>query len=528
MVDVAGRNGQRHGAAAVLVVVVAVACGGRSISVRDEPAEDDAGRGGDSMSTGGSGGSGVGGRGTGGSGGATGGTGGRGSFGGAGGRGVAGASGSGVVGGAAGAGGSPMGGGSGGTAGRAIQPEALFGDYDVHFSTLPSLDGCRSRLSSSRMNLQIDTLDGFQARAFQSFGFDFVKPGPPKLDDRSFELPSGSFGSVDAFWVPSLHLNVRGDGFAGDGWAYAEYECTDGPSTVTVDVKVVPDETSPVLRVVSTLPTGTDLFPFSSVALDLSEPVVMPSGAYDDDIVDLDDAASTLAFVDSSSGEELPLTWYTGLSGPAVNGRFPSMVGLAGRTLYARTLAPLPDRAGHPTMLDGVTYLVQEPAELGDLLSFDELPPAGVFGAATWFAPDDPTSPCESGGCLALDGAGYGCTPDFTRSPAYVALSLGEQPPAGVRIRYRILYVDETDATVHLFQHYPSDCVGYKPDSGRHVLPEPVNGFAYGTDWITTEVGFCAGPIAERGMLFALGCESAASTPPNARLVIEWIEPVDG
>lgn len=151
-------------------------------------------------------------------------------------------------------------------------------------------------------------------------------------------------------------------------------------------------------------------------------------------------------------------------------------------------------------------------------LDFDDGPHPGAHGNATFFAPGQTDAPCESGGCLSLEGTSRVCEHFNELGPdAALAFRLSTTEAVGWRIRYRL---SASVPSVPLTLVEAPACA-HELEATLERTSEPNSPLIYASDWTTQSVGACRGPSPDVGMVFYARCSRESY---DYRIVVEWVE----
>jgi len=423
------------------------------------------------------------------------------------------------AGGASGAGGAsaePDGGeaGAGGVGSESPTTDALLGDYDVFLSAPPTVNGCTVAWYQPRINLTVytDWTNQLTTLPFADFFWQGNFAKNPTFTASRVEVPA-ILDWADELLAPALELEWNADGFTGTGTAQIPYACSGGArASRTVAVTVVPDHTSPRLRVD---PNGAPSFGFTRFAFTFSEPVRLPSGDYGITFSEPADGEQALSLYDVDTDAALPIGWKWSLAGPVALARFLDPAAAEGRTVAARLLATLDDHAGNPLVTLDQTFDVEPAALLTTELDFDTKP-AGLYGNASYHATAEPGAACEDGGCLVLDGPIVACY-DAPAGGLGVRMASSWE---GLQLRYRVWA--STYSVSPLAIGYASGCTGMISVELK-ALAQPDGVFTHASEWITAKLAPCGGPDDENGFTLALDCSEYRQPPPDVRVVIERI-----
>jgi len=405
--------------------------------------------------------------------------------------------------------------GAGGAEGEPRSIESLLGDYDVFFSPPPALADCSPTWYEPRMNLGLIVASSgvLEAQIFRDYDWQAGFFQEPRVGAGPLELP------VLLDWEkttvsPALTLDWDAHGFRGTGFAEIPYTCHDNVKmTRQVPVKVEVDRTAPKLRVE---PVGFTLLGFTRFSFTFSEPVALPSGDYNTVFSEPSDGQQALELYDVNTNAALPAVWKWSLGGPVSQAHVVDPAAIEGRTIAARLIAALADRAGNPLSVLGQTFDIQRSAVLDTELDFDHEPGVGMFGNASYHAAAEPGAECEQGGCLVLDGPVVACegAPKST-----FAVRLSSPWDAAVQVRYRVWASTKSLETLAIA--YPSGCSG-SFNAALTPLAQPAGAFIYASDWQTVNLTPCGGPEYENGFSLSLPCVDF-TPPPAVRIVLERI-----
>jgi hypothetical protein len=159
-------------------------------------------------------------------------------------------------------------------------------------------------------------------------------------------------------------------------------------------------------------------------------------------------------------------------------------------------------------------------------LDFDNQDSTGSYGAAVYYPPGADASPCESGGCLAIDAPGNDCWETDAKANSGLGVYLPNEI-ADYLIRLRVWTAGARSASIQVL--YASGCVGELSVASTEELAEPAGEYTHASTWTDQEFSLCAGPDRERGVVLVPGCEPAPGMPakPRVRLVLERIARIE-
>ena len=353
----------------------------------------------------------------------------------------------------------------------------------------------------------------FEAHLFADFFWQASFAQEPRVRADRIELPALSDWEKKPI-APALTLDTDAHGFRGTGFAEIPYTCQDGVKiTQRVSVTVEADHAPPKLRLD---PVGFTLLGFTRFSPTFSEPVQLPSGDYNGVFSEPSDGEQALELYDVNTNAALPTAWRWALGGPVAQPHFVDSGSVEGRTIAARLLVPLADRAGNPLVVLGQTFDIERAAVLDTKLDFDHAPAFGLFGNASFHAAAEPGAECEQGGCLVLDGPVVAC---FGAPRSTLAVRLSSLWDTDVEIRYRVWA--STSSLAPFAIDYASGCGGtFYTD--LTALPQPDGAFTHASSWKTLKLHPCGGPEAEVGFSLSLNCAEPAP-PPAVRIVLERV-----
>jgi len=405
--------------------------------------------------------------------------------------------------------------GAGGTGPKPPSIELLIGDYDVYFSPPPALGGCSPVVSEPRMNLALffGSSRKLDAHLFADFLWQAGTTQQPRVNGATLEVPAVLDWAKQPL-APALTLDLDANGIRGTGFAEIPYTCQNGvPKTLRMPVTVEADHTAPKLRVD---PVGFTILGFTRFSFTFSEPVALPSGDYKDVFSEPSDGEQALELYDVDTSGALPTAWKWTLGGPVSEAHFVDAASVEDRTIAARLIAPLADRAGNPMTTLGQSFYVQRSAVLDTEIDFDQEPAFGMFDSASYHAAAEPGAECEQGGCLVLDGPVVPC---FGAPQSTFAVRLSSAWDTDVQIRYRVWASSQSVAPLEI--GYASGCSGtFYTDLSP--LTQPEGALSHASAWKTVNIRPCGGPEYEVGFTLSLGCAENAS-PPAVRVVLERI-----
>ena len=432
---------------------------------------------------------------------------------------AAGAGGALVLGGTDGGGGDSSGVGGQGEGGDAAagpvpaSTDVLLGDYDVYVASPPGVAGCSVAWYEPRINLTMYQADSgkLMALPFPDFYWQANFDAEANVSASSVQV-AASLDWAELPRTPALDLSWNADGFVGSGWAVIPYNCGTGVTTTrTVIATIEVDHTSPKLRVD---PDSHGTFAFTRFSFNFSEPVELPSGDYRGTFVEPADAEQSVELYDVGTNTALPTAWRWSLGGPVAPAHFLDPTSVEGTTIAARMTTMLSDHAGNPLVPLAETYDIAPAALLETELDFEQGPPVGLYGNASFHAAAEPGAPCEQGGCLVLDGPVARCY-DAPRST--FAVRLASPWNDGIDVRYRVWASSNSVSPLEI--GFASGCSG-SFSTALSALAQPDGAFTHASAWKTVTISPCGGPENENGFTLSLACAEYAP-PPDVRVVIE-------
>jgi hypothetical protein len=250
-----------------------------------------------------------------------------------------------------------------------------------------------------------------------------------------------------------------------------------------------------------------------------------------DDMVDpwswavpLPDVASVeghLVWIDASSEAPFPIAYRNGIGGPGVLTLFGDSDASVGRTFKIGIDDPLRDFAGNAAVGEDDTFTVLDVGPVVTRLDLDDGPAPGIHGAATYYAPGAPGSPCEAGGCVALEGTSGGCDYEFVGVPGVLALRLDLPPEHRVSLRYRA-FSDSPEPLQTTFEDSGGCLTGHYEETTQ--LPSPDGPYTHATEWVTVDNFSCTSASADLGYVVGPACRYYVGPAIRTRVVVEWIE----
>lgn len=405
--------------------------------------------------------------------------------------------------------------GEGGATSKPPSTELLIGDYDVFFQPPPPLADCSPDVSEPRLNLALffGSSRKLEAQQFADYYWDATVSQQPKLSVDTLEVPAALDYEKKPL-APALTLDLDADGVRGTGFAEIPYSCSNGATkTQRMPIRVEVDRTPPKLRID---PVGFTLLGYTRFGFTFSEPVKLPNGDYNDVFSEPSDGQQAVELYDVATSGTLPTAWKWALGGPVSQAHFIDAVSVEGRTIGARLVTPLADRAGNPLTVLGQSFYIQHAAVLDTEIDFDQKPAVGMFDNASYHAAAEPGAECEQGGCLVLDGPVVPC---FGAPQSTFAVRLSSPWNTKVQIRYRAWA--STSSVSPLEIGYASGCSGtFYTDLSP--LPQADGALTHASTWKTVDISPCGGPENEVGFTLSLGCAENAQ-PPTVRVVLERI-----
>jgi hypothetical protein len=185
----------------------------------------------------------------------------------------------------------------------------------------------------------------------------------------------------------------------------------------------------------------------------------------------------------------------------------------------------LTDRAGNAAVMTTDTIAVKN---VGGILeseqTFDDGPPSGLLGAARYVASG---APCETGGCIVLEGAAQKCsTQDDTPALWGVRVDYGNPlAPRALLVRYRVLSTSRVAPGVMVWAD-----VGFESGEDSELPLEVSDGlYTHATGWNDAFLPpWSARDLTDHdsGRVIGIGCTNQAIAP-QVMLVIDRVELVD-
>lgn len=407
----------------------------------------------------------------------------------------------------------------------------LDGYYDLFMEPPRPIQGCSTSFGQSQLNLTINSSGGaYDVNAYP----DFHSPTYPilsgKLSNGTFSFtmpPSNTYNSDDG---ATFTLNVGERGFTGVGRVEVTYVCDTGnKASLSVSLRVAPDQTPPKLRLRPLLCTGERrVFNFTEFRPEFSELVDFGNGYPNVMFSDLEQAAASVYVIDAFDNHVLDVEWLPGTAiGEAVL-RLKDTQVLVGHSLLAR-LNPtrLADLSGNHAVPSDEPWVLLSSLPVESAYDFDVVPSGGLYGNARYENADSGSSLCESGGCVVLEGAPTTTFADWGGPfpEAMLGVNFRSTDYQLYQARYQ-LFANRTD--LFLIQRYPTGCAGWSWNSPLFPSVEPSGSYLYQTGWLEGKIGLCFGPTRDLGMGLGIGCENCDPTAESARarLVIERIEAI--
>jgi hypothetical protein len=400
---------------------------------------------------------------------------------------------------------------------------ALVGHYDVWIDD-PKVSGCEVAVGTLRLNLYVDLVKGqLSALYFEDY---IWAAGPTNVSSAARYLSIEPFGrGLFPEVRPSLSLSLTTDGdLAGTGTASVPLACSDGSAAVAINVpvRVGPDVTPPRVRLDPTTPAPW-FMPFTWYLISASEPLE-PHPDWD---VSATEDAGTLngrvALVDATTGSIVPFDLVPWPWGGGAGVSLTDHDAMVGKSIGLVLTGSLTDRAGNAAIAEPTTFEIHDAGPIMTRIDFDNGAPRGLYGTAKYYAPGAPDAPCESGGCVAVDGIAEHCDPNDNRVAGAVAVRIDASGQVEEQIRYRVL--SEGDL---LFEGRLAGALcGYPLGIKLHPLSVPVDGvFSFASDWTTQRAGPCTGPSADDGLMVLPPCPQSPQTKQRVRIVVDWIDAV--
>lgn len=413
-------------------------------------------------------------------------------------------------------------GGLGGTGGGVLVGgnlpplEDLVGDYDISFlGPLEEIEGCTPLITETHWNLHLslDDLDfqnNYRVEVFKDF--DVYSRSNSIIAESNETYVRLASKSPD---TPTVVLYGTLEGFTYAA-VYVPYECpgADDGSVMLHFSKVVPDETPPKIRLWTHIP-GDHAFSFSSLFFAFSEPLRSPSDGFV--ISRFEDSTSAYQSMSlSNASGAIPHAWSSD-SGGNFGMYFLDRESIGGDvTLHVGP--ELTDRAGNSAVMRTDTFTVKNVGGvLESEITFDDGPPSGLLGAATYVASG---APCETGGCIVLEGSAPRCS-DFTDTPAVWGLRVDYG--TGTRtlvLRYRLLSSSSLVPSPLVREEYGT--------SGNEDYPLPFEvsegPYTHTSGWTDRHVP-PSSPLNhhDAGIAIGIGCTEQA-VQPQVKLVIDRVE----
>jgi hypothetical protein len=406
--------------------------------------------------------------------------------------------------------------GAGGDAGAGSGPasiEVLVGDYDVYLASPPVVAGCSVAWYEPRINLTMYQADSGKLAAlpYADFFWHANFDVETKVSANTVQL-AASLDWADSTLTPALDLSWGADGFVGPGSAVIPYDCEEGATTTrTVVATIEADHTSPKLRVD---PDSYGTFAFTRFGFTFSEPVDLPSGDYGITFEEPADAEQVVELYDLSTNAALPTAWKWSLAGPIAQAHFLDLPSVEGRTIAARLIATVTDHAGNPLVALAKTFDIAPAALLETELDFDQAPPVGLYGNASFHATAEPGAACEQGGCLVLDGPVAQC---YDAPHSTFAVRVASPWDDGIDLRYRVWASSSWVSPLEI--GFASGCSG-SFSTALSPLAQADGPFTHVSDWKTVTLHPCGGPENEDGFALSLAC-AEDGPPPAVRVVVE-------
>ena len=394
------------------------------------------------------------------------------------------------------------------------------GHYDVWFDD-PKVPGCEIAIGTLRLNLYVEVERGaISVSYFKDYTWAEAQPTiePGLLRVVPMSRPD------DWERRPSLALERSPSapyGFTGTGTAAIPLLCgTEQAIFLDAPVRVVPDATPPTIRM-SPATASPWVLPFTWFRLESSEPIAPSNASEPWAFADIAQIQGYVGLVDATSGGRIAFALRTWPESPSLGLTMTDRDAVVGRSVRLAVSNELRDGAGNVALADETAFEVHDAGPVSTKIDFEDGPQRGLLGTATYHAPGEPGSPCESGGCVTIDSTVGECQPYVGRVPGAVASRLAVPSGSEIKFRYRIL-AEQDVLQVFAFAEEDVSCI-LTGSSQLHLLRAPLDGFAYGTDW-TEEL--TSSPSCTRvdvdGLVILPPCAFIAPAQ-RLRIVIEWV-----
>lgn len=415
---------------------------------------------------------------------------------------------------------SPM---DGGTDGAALAESArvLVGSYDV-WITDPNLPHCRLPASGSRLNLIVAMKDGaLTAYLFEDGFWSYAAGTKMKLEAGALTLTPDILVDDPPDRRPTLVFAWGASGFEPQAQATVHLEC-DGGYVYDLDepVRIEQDRTPPRL-VANPYEDIGRVFPFTHIALRLTEPARLDSiGAFYPDPEDID-VRNQVKLVNIDTNDTIP-AGYEGYPwmGPETDVVFLDQESVVGVRFRAEPVN-LTDLAGNAALPDDRTYEVSNAGPIVTNVDFDVGPHPSTYGAATYFAQGSSGAPCESGGCLVMEGEIQDCDAQVPAdSPALVTRFGFTETQGKATLRYRVWATNPVLLSLSVLAELCSE--------GVYVRMEPLatseGVYTYASAWADAAVGPCLRASGQNPLIVLPPCiyGGGVSSEP-ARFVVESV-----
>jgi hypothetical protein len=397
---------------------------------------------------------------------------------------------------------------------------ALIGFYDV-WITAPDVSGCKLA-GSSRLNL-IVTDDGgrLAAHLFEDSHWSSGARTRMVLKPDEVVLVPDVTGDDTPTPRPELTFDWSASGFGSQGTAISRLACVDGSTldVVTASARVSPDTTPPRLVAKPFTEIGR-VFPYTHIGLSLTEPARLDSINQSHPIPDDIDLLSQAFLSNVENGSSIPIAYSAEpYFGPRTTALFREPESVVGLTFRAKPIGAS-DLAGNVAIADDRSYTVLSAGPIVSRVDFDDGPHPSVYGSATYVAPGTASGPCESGGCLVMEGDLGACdAPVPAEAPALVTRFAFSKARTNATLRYRVwtTHPDQIRIQTVTVQCQAHNSVSVQP------LPAPEGGYGYASAWANANVGPCLYPTGRNPLIVTMPCiQTFGPVPPaKARLVIE-------